>query len=179
MLCCAVLCCNGCGVVWYCAGGSVIQGSAGEAAIVAFLAALTRKQQEYAVLGLPQPRRDDMVVFASDQAHAIIKKACMVLGIGHFCVIPTTAEENFSLNPSALREAVQREIALGHVPIVAVATTGTTSSCAFDSLTDIAAKLENVPGLTGSIWLHVDAAYGSWKCYYMECRYVYRIDGLG
>jgi aromatic-L-amino-acid decarboxylase len=102
-----------------------------------------------------------MVVFASDQAHAIIKKACMVLGIGHFCAVATTAEENFSLTPSVLQAAVERELALGRVPIVCVATTGTTSSCAFDSLTDIATVLQNIPGLD-SIWVHVDAAYGAW-----------------
>jgi glutamate/tyrosine decarboxylase-like PLP-dependent enzyme len=99
-----------------------------------------------------------MVVFASDQAHAIIKKACMVLGI-HYSEVPTTIEDNFSLNPKALQEAVLREIDLGRVPIVAVATTGTTSSCAFDPLTGIADVLANIPGLE-SIWIHVDAAYG-------------------
>ncbi len=151
-------------IVFSYVGGSVIQGSAGEAAIVAFLAALTRKQEEYETLGLPKPSRDNMVVFASDQAHAIIKKACMVLGIGYFCEVPTHAEDDFSLRPSALREAVAREVALGRVPIVAVATTGTTSSCAFDSVTDITNELLDIPGISGSIWVHVDAAYGAYLC---------------
>lgn len=51
----------------------MIQGSAGEAAIVAFLAALTRTRQAYSRDGKAIPNRENMTVVCSDQAHAIIQ----------------------------------------------------------------------------------------------------------
>jgi aromatic-L-amino-acid/L-tryptophan decarboxylase len=99
--------------------------------------------------------RDNMVVFSSDQAHAIIKKACMVLGIGHHRVVPARKENNFALCPNDLKAAVLEEIALGRVPIVFVVTTGTTSSCAFDPVDAIGHLAKEF-----NVWMHVDAAYG-------------------
>ncbi len=133
----------------------MIQGSAGEAAVVAFLAALTRVQDQARERGMPVPRREDMAVLCSDQAHAIVLKACMILGIGKCVQIPAREENNFALDARDLDEAIQREIESGAVPIVAVATTGTTSSCAFDSLVDISAVAKKY-----NLWVHVDAAYG-------------------
>jgi aromatic-L-amino-acid/L-tryptophan decarboxylase len=145
------------------AGGSVIQGSAGEAAIVAFLAAITKKttsvrQRLFQSDGTCFPTfcsRDNMVVFSSDQAHAIVKKACMVLGIGHHRVIPTSKENNFAMNSEDLRDAVSEELAMGRLPVAVVATTGTTSSCAFDPVQAIADVCKEF-----GVWLHIDAAYG-------------------
>jgi aromatic-L-amino-acid decarboxylase len=139
-------------------GGSVIQGSAGEAAIVAFLAALGAVQKNPPLLagyGKASTARENMVVFASDQAHAIVKKACMVLGIGHCRIIETTETDRYALSPLALREAIEEELSLGRAPVAIVATTGTTSSCAFDPIEDIGRVAAEF-----SIWLHIDAAYG-------------------
>lgn len=136
-------------------GGSVIQGSAGEAAIVSFLAALSEVQKN-----TPASAREHMVVFASDQAHAIVQKACMILGIGNCRIIPTNAEDRYELSPIALRSVIEEEISFGHIPVVIVATTGTTSSCAFDPISDIGRVAKDF-----GIWLHIDAAYGgSYAC---------------
>lgn len=96
-----------------------------------------------------------MVVFSSDQAHAIVKKACMVLGIGHYHVISTSRENNFALSSDDLRDAIEEELAMGRVAVAVVATAGTTSSCAFDPIDAIAAICKEY-----SLWLHIDAAYG-------------------
>lgn len=165
-------------------GGSVIQGSAGEAAIVACLAALCEKQRQWVTRGngaagnstssnssssssvggvggglqesgselLP---RQNMVVFSSDQAHAIVQKACMVLGVGHHHIIPTSGVDGYALQPGALRAALEEEMARGRVPVLIVGTTGTTSTCAFDpvrALGEVAREF--------GVWLHIDAAYG-------------------
>lgn len=151
-------------------GGSVIQGSAGESAIVAFLAAIVKKQ------GISKNEntlyRENMVVFASDQTHAIVTKACMVLGIGHCRIIKTTkGYRHYALNPQSLELAIKDEISLGHIPLVVVATTGTTSSCAFDNLVDIA-KVSKAY----DCWLHVDAAYGGAYACIPELSHLF--DGL-
>ena len=141
-------------------GGGVIQGSAGESAVVVLLAAVERvreaqRRQESggAVDGGPL-RRDEMVVYGSDQTHTIVKKACMILGV-RYHVLPTRGEENWALRPSVLEARVQEDQASGLTPVAAVATTGTTSSCAFDPVAALAA----VCGRHG-LWLHIDAAYG-------------------
>lgn len=95
-----------------------------------------------------------MVVYCSDQTHAIVQKATMILGIS-FKSITTSPDNNYALQGSDLADAIAKDVAEGLVPIAACATTGTTSSCAFDPLPEIADVCKQ-----HSIWLHVDAAYG-------------------
>jgi tyrosine decarboxylase len=190
-------------------GGGVIQGSAGEAAIVVLLAAACRARDPKT--GGPLAR-ERCAVYCSDQAHAIVQKvnsagcagettgqsphsshrvafssrmacrhrrrrrrrrcylrwwwpqACMVLGL-HFVALPTTASDGFRLRGHALAAALDEALAHsdgegkgtgpggGYVPVAVVATSGTTTSCAFDPLGELAA----VCGPRG-VWLHVDAA---------------------
>lgn len=136
-------------------GGSVIQGSSGEAAIVAFLAAITRKKAEYKRNNKEPPMRENMVVIGSDQNHAIVKKACMVLGIGHYHQIPARKENDFAVDAKDIGMAVEEQINKGYVPIVLVATTGTTSSCACDPLQEMGQIASQY-----DMWFHIDAAYG-------------------
>jgi aromatic-L-amino-acid decarboxylase len=100
--------------------------------------------------------RGEMVVYGSDQTHAIIEKACLVLGVGHYRQLPTCEEDGWGLRGETLRRAVlsDREHE-GLFPIAAVATPGTTSSCAFDRIDELADVSEDL-----GLWLHVDAAYG-------------------
>lgn len=128
-------------------GGGVIQGSAGEAAIVVLLAAAQAQPEGC--------KRDQMVVYCSDQSHAIIEKACMVLGLGHVRTIETTQKHNWTLQPSVLRSVLQQDVDAGLAPIACVATSGTTSTCTFDDLDAIADVCTAF-----DVWLHVDAAYG-------------------
>ncbi len=55
---------------------------------------------------------------------------------------------------SALQAAIEADKAAGLIPFWVLATIGTTSTCAVDPVTDIAA----VARAQGT-WLHVDAAY--------------------
>lgn len=130
-------------------GGGVIQGSAGEAAIVALLGAI--RQVEAAKGFTP---RQDMVVFCSDQTHTIIEKAALILGIG-YREVGTHFDDGLRLRGASLREAVLAVLADGRIPIAAVATPGTTSACSFDAIDEVALVCEEF-----KMWLHVDAAYG-------------------
>ena len=75
-------------------GGGVIQGSAGESATVVLLAAVVRAQQRAAGRSLP---REKMVVYGSDQTHAIVQKATMILGIGHYRPIAAMESDGWAL----------------------------------------------------------------------------------
>ncbi|GMI28291.1 hypothetical protein TrCOL_g13058 [Triparma columacea] len=125
-------------------GGGVIQGSAGESATVVLLAAAKRKDAD----------RSKMVVYISDQTHAIAEKATMIIGT-QFRSIKTSPSNNLTLQADDLEKQIKEDIKKGLTPIAVVATTGTTSSCAFDPLPPINAVAKKY-----DLWVHVDAAYG-------------------
>lgn len=157
-------------------GGGVFQESAGSAATVALLAAIKRAQ-DVMLSTLRRERGDDatcdgdaedaeaatprsrMVVYGSDQTHTIVKKACMILGVGTYRELPTRSEDHWALQPDTLRAAVERDVRAGLVPVACVATAGTTSSCAFDPIAELADVCSEEIGPAGPLWLHIDAAY--------------------
>jgi len=141
-------------------GGGVIQTSAGEASIVVLLAATRAAQRRDAPVGAPDEAggtdvgRERCVVYTSDQTHAIIKKACMVLGL-RCRALPTAAADGFALRGTTLATAVAADVEKGLTPVAVIGTSGTTTSCAFDPLPDLADVCD-----AHGLWLHVDAAYG-------------------
>jgi aromatic-L-amino-acid/L-tryptophan decarboxylase len=93
-------------------------------------------------------------VYASEEAHSSIEKACMTLGLGRAALVRIPTNDRFELRPDALEAAVAADRAAGRRPIAIVATLGTTSSTSVDpvaAVADIAARED--------VWLHVDAAY--------------------
>jgi len=93
-------------------------------------------------------------VYASQEAHSSVEKACMTLGLGRAAVGKIPTNERYELDPAALERAIASDRTAGAVPIAIVATLGTTSSTSVDpvaAIADIAAR--------ESLWLHVDAAY--------------------
>lgn len=130
-------------------GGSVIQGSAGESAIVVLLAACLRK-----VSSTGEERRDRMTVFASDQTHTIIKKACRILGL-HYIEVPSKLENNWAVNVDDVEKAILKSLKENYIPLAIIGTPGTTSSCAFDNLLEMGNLSRKY-----KLWFHIDAAYG-------------------
>jgi len=93
-------------------------------------------------------------VYASEEAHSSIEKACMTLGLGRASLVRIPTNDRFELLPERLAAAIAADRAAGHRPIAIVATVGTTSSTSVDPVAagaDIAAR--------EGLWLHVDAAY--------------------
>jgi len=142
-------------------GGGVIQGSAGESATVVLLAAAKRASSSV--------ERSKMVVYISDQTHAIAQKATMILGL-QYRSIKTSPSNNFELQADDLEKQIKDDIKNGLMPIAVVATTGTTSSCAFDPLPPI-----NEVAKKYGLWVHVDAAYGG----AYACLDIYREKFVG
>lgn len=56
----------------------------------------------------------------------------MVAGIDHVRVLPATSATCYALQPEDLDRAMAEDAAAGLVPCYAMATIGTTSSCAVD-----------------------------------------------
>jgi aromatic-L-amino-acid decarboxylase len=95
-----------------------------------------------------------MRVYASDQAHSSIAKACLTLGLGLDGFRAVDHDAEYRLNPDALREAIAEDRRTGIRPLAVVATVGTTSTTSVDPVPAIA-EICRQEGL----WLHVDAAY--------------------
>ena len=125
-------------------GGGVIQMSASDsthtALVVARHAAATRAPAE------------DMVVYASQQAHSSVEKGARVAGFGHVRLI--AVDEAYAMDPAALRDAVAADIGAGLTPVVVVSAVGTTGTTAVDPVAEIGAIARD-----HGLWHHVDAAY--------------------
>jgi aromatic-L-amino-acid decarboxylase len=93
-------------------------------------------------------------VYASEEAHSSIEKACMTLGLGRTGLVKIPTNDRFELRVEALQEAIAADKRAGLKPIAMVGTIGTTSTTSIDpipAMADIAAR--------EGMWLHVDAAY--------------------
>jgi aromatic-L-amino-acid/L-tryptophan decarboxylase len=120
--------------------------------------------REMGMSGRDLPR---LRVYASEQVHSSIDKACITLGLGMQGLrkIPTDAE--FRMDAAALEAAIEEDRAAGMLPFCVVATVGTTSTTSIDpvpAVADLCARQK--------VWLHVDAAYGGPAAAAPELRWV-------
>jgi len=188
-------------------GGGVIQGSSGEAVIVVMLAAQSRALKQAAAAaaaasgGGEDPEAEGFVeteewrkktisrfvVYVSDQAHAIVQKGCVVLGIPmcRLRVLPTELADAYSLRPEVLSGAMKADIVAGLLPLMVVPTVGSRSTTALDPIGLLADAARSAAASAGSAiqpWVHVDAAYGGSYAVCEEFRYIFegieRADSL-
>ncbi|MEM9982696.1 MAG: pyridoxal-dependent decarboxylase [Bacteroidota bacterium] len=131
----------------------VIQDTASTATLCALLSARERctdyLTNEQGVQQAPTLR-----VYASSQTHSSIEKAVKIAGLGKQNLVYVAVDEQFILQPAALQEAIEADLAAGYQPMCVIATIGTTSTTAVDPLPAMAFICEQY-----DLWLHVDAAY--------------------
>lgn len=141
-------------------GGGVIQGSASEAILVAVLAA--REQAVRRILKeSPELTESDirgkLIAYSSDQSNSCVEKS------GLLAAVPMKllkSNESGILTGDILQQAINDDLANGKIPVICVATLGTTGTCAYDDLESLGPVCNE-----NKIWLHVDAAYaGSALC---------------
>lgn len=117
--------------------------------------------------GLPPCR-----VYASEQAHSSIDKAVTTLGLGLRSLRRIAVDNEFRMQPAALRGAIAEDRANGWTPLAVVATVGTTSTTSIDPVAAIADACE-----AEGVWLHVDAAYAGAAALVPETSAI--MDGCG
>ncbi len=93
-------------------------------------------------------------VYASDQAHSSVAKACLTLGIGLDGFRTIDHDSEYRMDPQALQRAIDEDRRAGFLPMAVVATVGTTTTTSVDPVPEIS-EICTREGL----WLHVDAAY--------------------
>ena len=130
--------------------------TASTSSLIAIAAAREAAGLDAAVLGLAaRPEIGAPVVYASEEAHSSIEKACMTLGLGRNACRRIATDGEYAMRVDALEAALGADRAAGRRPIAVVATIGTTSSTAVDPVPAIAEIAERE-----GLWLHVDGAYG-------------------
>lgn len=120
--------------------------------ITALAAARERALPGSRATGLAHARA---AIYCSAEAHYSIVRAVELLGLGSHAIRDIPIDEDRRMRPTALRAAIEADIAEGITPVAVVATAGTTLTGAVDPLAAIA----DVCGEFG-IWMHVDGAYG-------------------
>lgn len=137
-------------------GGGVIQMSASDSTHSMLVIARHRSRGDATA--------ENMVAYASSQAHSSVEKGATVAGIGHVRRIDVDSE--WAMNPDALRATVQADIGAGLRPIVVVSAVGTTATTAVDPINEIADIAEEF-----GLWHHVDAAYAGAAMVCQEFRH--------
>ncbi|TVU39509.1 hypothetical protein EJB05_12932, partial [Eragrostis curvula] len=149
-------------------GGGIIQGTASEAVLVVLLAARDRTLRKHGKKSL-----EKLVVYASDQTHSALQKACQIAGIfpENFRIVMADCNKHYAVAPEAVMEAISTDLSSGLIPFFICATVGTTSSSAVDPLPELGqiAKAHDM-------WFHVDAAYAGSSCICPE--YQHYLDGV-
>ncbi len=94
-------------------------------------------------------------IYGCEHAHSSIEKAIGMAGIGrsNYCPITTTGE-HYGLNPTLLKDAIERDLAKGFKPAGIIASIGSTGIGGCDNLEDLS-KI----ALQYNLFLHVDAAW--------------------
>jgi aromatic-L-amino-acid/L-tryptophan decarboxylase len=127
-------------------GGGAIQDSASSASLCALIAARERSLRAGAPL-------DRLTLYATSEAHSSFPKGAKAAGFMPDQLRRVPLGRDFSMDPAALSAAVDEDRASGLAPCFVLATSGTTSSMAFDPLRPIGTIC-----MEQDLWLHVDAA---------------------
>ncbi|MDW3177363.1 MAG: pyridoxal-dependent decarboxylase [Acidimicrobiia bacterium] len=141
------------------AGGGTIQDSASSSALVAILAARERSAGQW--------RLGELVAYASEHAHSAMLKGCRIAGLTEAQIRMIPSDDSHALDPAALRAAILEDIAADKRPFFVYATSGTTSSTAFDPIDAIADICKDF-----GTWLHVDGAFAGSAAVAPEFRFV-------
>jgi len=96
-----------------------------------------------------------VALYASEEAHVVIRRAADMLGLGSGAVRAIAIDERQRMRVDELEAAIERDRAAGVRPLAVCATAGTTTTGSIDPLPEIADAARR-----HGLWLHVDAAYG-------------------
>ena len=144
-------------------GGGAIEDSASSATLCAIVAARER--------ALRATTLDRLTMYGTSEAHSSLPKGAKIAGFAPHQLRSVPVREDFSMDPSALSRMVAEDRAAGLVPFFVLATSGTTSSLAFDPLKQVGSICARE-----GLWLHVDAAMAGSAAICPELRAFH--DGL-
>jgi len=134
------------------AGGLIVSGSS-MANLLGLAAARQRHGKNVRETGVGG---QNLVAYASTQAHSSVAKAMELLGLGREALRAVPVGPDHRMDVAALRARVEADRAAGLNPFAVVATAGSVNIGAFDNVADIADLCAEE-----GVWLHVDGAFGA------------------
>ncbi len=129
-------------------------GGGSEANFTALTCALTRAEPRFAGEGV-RAFAGAPTVYVSADAHLAWYKIAHQSGIGRASIRLVRTDRSGRMDPRALLEAIDDDVRRGLMPVMIVATAGTTGAGMIDPLPACAAIAR-----TAGTWFHVDAAWG-------------------
>jgi aromatic-L-amino-acid decarboxylase len=125
-----------------------------EANLSAVVVALTRAFPEYGERGL-RHLPGDPAIYLTEETHHGFNKIAHMAGLGRRNLRIVATDSTLRMDVEALARRVGEDRSKGMLPLMVVATAGTTAAGIIDPLQEIAdfAKAEH-------LWIHADAAYG-------------------
>jgi len=144
----------------------VIQDTASTATLVAILSA-REKYSEYQANLKGLKWSDNFRVYCSTETHSSIEKAVKIAGIGSNNLVKVPVDDQFRMQPVALKKAIDADLKVNVKPICVIVTLGTTGSTAIDPLNEIAGICSRY-----DVWLHIDAAYAGSALILPEYRWM-------
>jgi aromatic-L-amino-acid/L-tryptophan decarboxylase len=155
------------------AWSGVINDTASTSTLVALLCARERASAYSLSRGGLQSEARPLVVYTSSHSHSSVEKAALLAGFGKENVRIIPHDGSYGMRADALADAIEDDVGHGRHPCAVVATTGTTTSTAFDPIEAIA-RITSERG----VWLHVDAAMAGSAMILPECRHLWNgIEG--
>jgi len=110
---------------------------------------------------------ENAVAFASIDAHYSVKKTAAMVGLGHANVIGVPVDAYDRIDCKKLVDAIEDAKAKGKKPFFVQATSGTTLTCAYDSIDELADICKKY-----DMWLHVDGCMGGGVIHSEKYRWV-------
>lgn len=108
-----------------------------------------------------------LTVYVSEHTHNSSEKAALILGFGRDNIRRIPVDSEFRMQPALLQEAIEQDKAAGKTPCFIVASVGSTSTSAIESVEAMADIAER-----HGAWLHVDAAYAGSAAVVPEYRHI-------
>jgi aromatic-L-amino-acid/L-tryptophan decarboxylase len=135
------------------AWSGVIQDTASTSTLVALLCARERASDFSLGRGGLQGDGPRLTVYISEHSHSSVEKAVLLAGFGRAHLRRISVDDRYALRADALGQAVRTDRERGLQPCAVVASSGTTTTTAFDPVAEIAQVARE-----HQLWLHVDAA---------------------
>ncbi len=125
-----------------------------EANLTALLTALNNKFPDYAEEGL-HAVSGAPIIYCSEASHHATIKAAKICGLGINSVKYIAVDDKQQMIPFILENEILNDLSHGKIPLMVVATMGTTGAGAIDPINEISGIAKKY-----NLWLHADAAYG-------------------
>ena len=135
------------------AGGCLLSG--GSAGNLVGLAVARKQKAPFDADSLGTRGGAPLTVYASQETHASLEKAMVLLGMGRSQLRKIAVRDDFTIDLDSLARQVAEDRKNGCHPICVVGNAGTTNTGSVDPLDALAEFCRNQ-----GLWFHVDAAYG-------------------